>query len=41
MKDAASAAQVTLGLDLGDRHTQEGALDEIGEVREQARPVAP
>jgi transposase len=39
MRDATTTkeAQVTVGLDLGDRHTQVCVLDEAGEVVEEAR----
>jgi predicted NBD/HSP70 family sugar kinase len=39
MRDATTTeeAKVTVGLDLGDRHTQVCVLDEAGEVIEEAR----
>lgn len=41
MKDTATAAQVTVGLDLGDRHIRACAVDETGQVCAEARIVTP
>ena len=41
MRDATTGEEtkVTVGLDLGDRHTQVCVVDEAGEVVEEARPL--
>lgn len=41
MRDTATAAHVTGGLDLGDRRIRACALDEIGRVCREARMVTP
>ena len=41
VKDTATAAQVTVGLDSGERHIRVCALDESGQACEEVRIVTP